>query len=111
MGSLEQTMSEMKYPWMHDEMRRDVEALADEDYQCRVWIDGERSSPLILFDTVVDFFLNDTDLSTKSEAAIGWFLRNQSEADAGREVVRALNVVLDDEEAPSCDAEYFSTAH
>ncbi len=56
------------------------------------------------------FYYDDTDLSQAPEECIGWFLRDQSEADAVRKVVNALEAVSADIGTSESDADYVNAS-
>jgi hypothetical protein len=96
---------------MHDELKDYTEVLSDVEYQRRVWVDKEKPTSLMTFDDIIHFYFDDTDLSTDADGCIGWFLRNQAEADAVRQVVGVIDVVLDEYEGTATDAEYIRAPH
>jgi hypothetical protein len=91
---------EIKFPDIRLNVVAFTESLADEDYQKRVWVNGERPPSRDCFDDVVHWLFDDTDLADDPEGCIGWYLFDHAEADAARAVVAALDVVLDEPGPP-----------
>ena len=88
--------TELKYPDMRDELLEYLLGLSDIDYQIEKWIQYNPKDK-IKFDClnlVIHFIFDDTVLGEAPEKAIGFFLLNKREADAVRDVVRNLDIVL-----------------
>lgn len=91
---------------MHEEIQHYLEYLADEDYQRRVWIEGERPHPMAMVDDLIHFFFDDTRLADDIDDCIGWYVRDAREATAIRAAVEAFDAVLDKYGTKLRDAEY-----
>jgi hypothetical protein len=100
----------MWYPAMREELRSALESLSDRSYQLAAWV-NKVFPPGVVYDEFsnpVHFFYDDTRLSTDASSAIGVFLFDEREASAVREVVSALDRVLDRYGTTLKDAEYIS---
>ena len=80
------------------------------DYQRRVWVNGEMPPSRDCLDDVMHFYYDDTDLSRAPEECIGWFLRDQSEADGARKVVNAFEAVCNEVGTSDFDADYVNAS-
>jgi hypothetical protein len=95
---------------MRERLVEALEALADPNYQERVWLKRELPADLDDdgLDFVVHFFFDDTDLSRDPLGCVGWFIRDEHEAQLVREVVEALDRVIRDVGPGESDQEYLS---
>ena len=93
--------SEVKFPSMRSELQYAVKALADEDFQRRMWVGPQDSSLTITytFDMALHALLDDSVVADNGEAAIGVILKNERELDVvanlistAREVIREIGL-------------------
>ena len=100
----------MKYPDMYKQLLRHITALADPEYQRKVWVDGDYPPGVQLdnFDLVIHFLFDDTLLAEKPESAIGWFLENKQQAAAVKKIIDRIDRILDDHVDIDTDEEYIA---
>lgn len=97
---------------MRSEVIDAVRALADREYQRRVWVGREYPNP----DYYDDFTLNinvlydDTRVLEDPVSAIGSFLRTDEEATVMRKLAAALNAILEEKGTDLTDEEYIADA-
>ncbi|MEU8470165.1 hypothetical protein AB0F30_19980 [Streptomyces sp. NPDC029006] len=97
------------------EMRRNViaavRALADEEYQRKVWVDRiyPREGYYDDFDMNLHILFDDTLVLEDPEAALGTVLRSVVEVDAMATLASALDALLAEEGENKTDAEYISS--
>jgi len=82
---------------LRNELIGSLRALADPEYQRRVWIQLEQPLPGYedAIDIAIHLVLDDLGLDTYLPQAMGKVLQNDAEAEAVRVVVEALVAVLD----------------
>jgi hypothetical protein len=89
-------MSEVKFPDMRSDIIAAVRALADSEYQNRVWI--ERRYPhegyFDDFTNNVHILYDDTKVLENPEGSVGLFLRSQEEAVALVDLANAMNAMF-----------------
>lgn len=90
----------LTYPNMRAEL---VEHLADLSDPDKIEHGGPTGS---LLDYAVNFLFDDTVLAEDAKQAVGWFLRDESEATAVQAITHALNSVFDVHGTDKSDAEY-----
>lgn len=85
------------YPEMRNYMIESIRALADEDYQQRVWINGEMPTDKYedCFDFAINCLFDDLSLDTDWEKAIGAVLEDETELTAVQNLVRILDELID----------------
>ena len=90
-------LTKLIYPNMRSELIDHLSALADPEYQERVWVKHQPAPGIEYdeFDYVVHFLFDDTSLATDPESCIGWYLTNEREVVAVRIVVNSINVLFD----------------
>lgn len=81
---------------MRKELIGYLKELSDAEYQKKNWLPNSANSgkPKSAFDYSVNFLFDDTTLSTDPESCIGWFLLNQSEADAMKQLTNSIDDVF-----------------
>lgn len=91
MGKMER--AEMKYPHMREELIGYLHSLADKEYQLAVWVRDEPYPDVVHdeLDYAIHFIYDDTCLGSDPGEAIGWFLKNDLEAQSIRNLVRCLD--------------------
>lgn len=104
-------MSEVRFPQMRAEVIDAVRALADPEYQQRVWIRRELPQP----DYYDDFTLNihilydDTRVLEEPAGTVGDVLRSAEEATALAPLARQLDALFDRYGTDLSDEEYLAT--
>lgn len=100
----------MKYPDMRDELIDYLVSLSDKDYQDAVWVRREARSGVVHdeLDYAIHFIYDDTCLGQNPSEAIGWFLKNEDEAESIRSLVLALNLVFSKYGLDLSDREYIA---
>jgi hypothetical protein len=103
----------MQYPHHRKKLIHNLRALADPDYQTRVWVDFEVPYHPYCdeFGEVVHFIFDDMDLDTRLEQAIGRILENSAEAEAVETVVESLDKVLDSAGPNASDEVYVNSRY
>ncbi|WP_062269771.1 SCO4402 family protein [Endozoicomonas arenosclerae] len=83
----------MKYPEMYEELIGYLDDLRNKDYQIAVWVNKNFTSDVQFdeLDNSIHFLFDDTQLATDPNSCIGWFLKNEIEA----ELVGILCLELD----------------
>lgn len=103
-------MSDIKYPEMRKELVSHLRALADPDYQQRVWVGGGRDDDVQHdeFDYAVHFLYDDTRLAGDPRSMIGWILRDLDEATQIEVLVGVLEGVFQKHGTALSDAQYIA---
>ncbi len=103
-------MTQVKYPGMREELEEHLRALADPEYQQRVWVDGEVDGAVQHdeFDYAVHFLYDDTQLARDPNSTIGWILKNASEAEHISVLAQSLEVIFVRYGTELSDAEYIN---
>ena len=101
-------MSNIKYPEMRAELVGHLQALADPEYQQRVWVEGSSEGTIRHdeFDYVVHFLYDDTQLAGDPHSTIGWILCDTGEADQIKTLVSAIEGVFQKYGTDLSDAQY-----
>lgn len=100
-------MSEIRFPEMRNEIVRAVKALADPEYQWSAWI--RRELPPGEYDEFthrIHILYDDTQVLEDPDAAIGVYLRSQSEANAMRKLAQAIDSLFNELGTELSDEEY-----
>ncbi len=86
----------VKYPAMRNEIIGALEALADREYQQRVWVERRFPSPTYYddFDTAIHTLYDDTGIGDDVRSQIGSTLRDETEASLMQDVISALEEVF-----------------
>ncbi len=80
---------------MRAELIQHLKALADLEYQRRVWLMQASPTPQHdEFDYAVHFLYDDTRLAVDARSTIGWILRSETEAEAISKVVASLEAIF-----------------
>jgi hypothetical protein len=104
-------MSEVRFPQMRDEVVGAVQALADPEYQQRVWIRHELPQP----DYYDDFTLNihilydDTRVLEVPDETVGDVLRSPAEAAAMAPLAQRIDALFERYGTDLSDQEYLDT--
>lgn len=87
---------EVRYPALRGDVIDALEALADPEYQARVWLDGEfpGDGNYESLDMAVHALYDDAQLDGGAERAIGTVLRDEHEAQALDGVIEAMEAVF-----------------
>lgn len=97
----------MKFPMMRVELITSLESLSDKIYQQAYWVNGECPTGTIdCFDLPVHFLFDDTDLATDAQSCIGYFVRDEDEAQAITALCKTLDDIFDKYGTELTDAEY-----
>lgn len=101
----------IKYIEMREELISHVSALSDKKYQENSWVNAVSNSGIVHdeMDYAIHFIYDDTCLAEDPSKAIGWFLVDESEASASRNLVSALNIVFDKYGTKEDDAFYINS--
>ena len=96
-------MIEVRYPHMRSELQHGLAGILRP-------IEGGRDfdARMNLLDHLIHFVYDDTTLASDPSAAIGWYLRDMSEASAVRKFVSALDAFFDRWGIEHSDESYFS---
>jgi hypothetical protein len=101
----------MKYPYVRRELIFNIRALADLDYQRRVWVNHEL--PRVHFEDSLDMtfaaLFDDMGLDTHLDQAIGVFLNDNTEVQAIQRVAVELDAVLAEMDTRATDKEYINS--
>jgi len=89
-------MIDVRYPALRADVLDAIEALADLEYQARVWRDGEfpGEGAYESLDMVVHALYDDAQLDEGAAGAVGDVLRDDDEADALNAVIDAMESVF-----------------
>lgn len=96
----------VRFPAMRDEVVSALRALADRDYQERVWIRRELPSPGFYdeLDIEVHVLFDDIDVCVEPERWVGYVLESADEVEPLRRLGNALGALIDDlGDAPDSD--------
>lgn len=106
-----QAMSEVRFPQMRAEVIDAVRALADPEYQRRVWIRQELPQPDYYDDLTVNIHIlyDDTRVLEEPAGTVGDVLRSGDEAAAMVPLARQLDAVFDRYGTDLGDEEYLNT--
>lgn len=87
----------VQYPAMRNEIVGALEALSDEDYQQKMWVEGQYPDPSFYhdFDMAVHTLYDDTGVGDGPRSQIGSTLRDETEAQLIQDLLDALDPVLD----------------
>lgn len=101
-------MSNIKYPEMRKELVGHLQALADPEYQQRVWVEGGSEGAIQHdeFDYAVHFLYDDTQLAKDPRSTIGSILRDTWEADRIETLVSAIEGIFQKYGTELSDAQY-----
>ena len=102
-------LSELKYPSMRDELIGYVDALASKEYQASAWVSGGGAAEHDELDYAIHFLYDDTSLATNPNKAIGWFLKDEREAEAVKRLIVALDKVFEVHGTDLDDAAYIAS--
>jgi hypothetical protein len=85
------------YPDMRNYMIESIRTLADEDYQRRVWINGDMPNHNYedCFDFAINCLFDDLALNTDGAKAIGAILKDEVELTAVQNLVKVLDELID----------------
>lgn len=99
------------YPSRRRELLLNVSALADRDYQERVWVrqDFPHEGFYDDFDEVIHFFFDDSDLAEDPFNGIGDILLDEEEARLCHRLTSTLDSLLTEYGDSLSDAQYIST--
>ncbi len=104
-------LSELKYPWMRDELICYLRTLADEAYQYQAWVEDNRpGGGHDELDYVIHFLYDDTDLGSNPSALIGWILKGEEEVNVIINLIDQLNHLFEKYGTQLTDKEYLETA-
>lgn len=102
---MEQTTTELKYPEMRDELISYLEAI------CRLQkpriVDHDSLEQAL--DIAIHFIYDDTALGDDPASTIGWFLKNETEAELSRKLVSSIDSFLEIHGIDSTDFDRFTT--
>lgn len=103
-------MSDVRFPEMRSEVIGAVHALADRDYQRRVWVEQEYPNAGYFDDLTlnVNILYDDTKVLEDPSSTIGTCLRTTDEAEAMRLLAEALDAVFEEKGMDLSDAEYIA---
>lgn len=101
-------MSNTKYPEMRKELVGHLQALADPEYQQRVWVEGGSEGAIQHdeFDYAVHFLYDDTQLARDTRSTIGSILRDTGEVDRIETLVSAIEGIFQRYGTELSDAQY-----
>ncbi|WP_435812251.1 SCO4402 family protein [Streptomyces olivaceoviridis] len=104
-------LNSVSFPEMRGNVVSAVQALADEDYQQRVWIDREYPHEGYYddFDMNLHILFDDTLVLEDPTAAVGTILRSKEEVEAMGALASALDALLATEGRDKTDAEYIAS--
>ena len=109
---MEHTMNDVEYPEMRLNVVLAIQALADLDYQWRVWVRREYPHSNFFDDFTLNIHIlyDDTRLlELLDEARIGAFLRDEDEREALRPLRDALDTLFDRHGMKLTDEQYMTT--
>ena len=109
---MEHTMNDVEYPEMRLNAVRSIQALADLDYQWRVWVRREypHSNFFDDFTQRIHILYDDTRLlELLDEEKIGDILRDEDEREALRPLREALDTLFDRYGTELTDEQYMTT--
>ncbi len=97
----------MKFPMMRAELVSYLEGLADKAYQQSCWVNDKCPVGVVdCFDLPIHFLFDDTDLATNATSCIGYFIRNESEAQAITKLCNILDDIFEKYGTELSDAQY-----
>jgi len=101
-------MSFLKYPMMRAELIEHLNALADIDYQRRVWVLGGSEGQIKHdeFDYAVHFLYDDTNLAHEPTSMIGEILIGSEEAVKISKLIEKLELIFVQYGTELSDADY-----
>lgn len=84
--------------------------LSDMEYQKECWVKGNCPSGVQWdnFDLAVHFFFDDTDLASNAKIQIGYFLRDENEANLVRDLCNKIDIIFDEYGTELSDNEYIN---
>ena len=99
------------YPEMRNYLIESIRTLADEDYQQRVWLNGE--VPHVKYEDCFAFVINclfdDLALDSDGEKAIGAILEDESELTTVQNLVKILDDLIDKIGEDKSDVEFLNS--
>lgn len=103
-------MNDVRFPEMRSEVIGAVLALADREYQRRVWVERQYPDPDYYDDLTlnVNILYDDTKVLEDPVSTIGTCLRTVNEAEAMRKLAVALDQVFEEKGTDLSDAEYIA---
>lgn len=89
-------MNEVIYPEVRRNLIEILHDLYDLDYQCRVWVGGEKLGENFHdeFSNAVHFLYDDSLLASDPASTIGWILRDKNEVEKIEMLVNAIEIVF-----------------
>lgn len=101
-------LTDMKYPWMRDELLDYLTGLSDPAYQQACWVEGQcpEGTAHDEFDYAIHFLFDDTELGSNPKSCIGLFLKNDKEAACIGKVCGAIDTILEKHGTELSDAQY-----
>jgi hypothetical protein len=100
---------ELKHPWMRLQLISCLESLKDKGYQIAAWVNqGLPEGKADWLDISVHFLFDDTQLAENPISCIGWFLKNEDEAELIGKLCRELDEIFNKYGTELTDAEYIS---
>jgi hypothetical protein len=107
LAALEQTMIEIKFPWMRAQLLDFLKGLSDYFYQKENWqVFREGVKEYDELDYTIHFLYDDTDLASDPSSTVGYYLYDDNEVQAIRSIVSAIEVVFEKYGLELTDAEY-----
>ncbi|MFC5660720.1 SCO4402 family protein [Streptomyces nogalater] len=104
-------VNDVSFPEMRRNVLSAVQALSDEEYQRRVWVDMDYPHEGYYddFEMNLHILYDDTLVLEDPESAMGTVLRSEEEVKAMAELASAIDLLLDREGTGKTDAEYISS--
>lgn len=103
-------LTKLKYPDMRSELLQHLFELSDLDYQKKFWAEGQQDAEVghDEMDYSIHFIYDDTCLGSDASKAIGWFLKNEDEAKAIRNLVCSLDLIFEKYGKQLSDGDYIN---
>ena len=103
--------SELKLPWMRNELIHYLHNLADEVYQYQAWVEDSRpEGGHDELDYIIHFLYDDTDLANNPSSLIGWILKGEKEVNVIVDLINSLNYLFEKYGTELTDKEYLEKA-
>ncbi len=98
----------LKHPYLRQQLITTLRILADWDYQYRAWVQHDFPEPIKYdcFDYAIHLLFDDTPLAEDPEREVGFILKDETEVEAVRQVVKAVDNVLNTLGTEASDEEY-----